>query len=299
MENYSRTQKYEKLRQQLQNDRESEIKTKELSDYAERLNNLDSRFEKMDVASADHDPLHARSEAYYPDETVVEIPSSEPVKPSEPVEDKFNTDFINEYIKEVKQYNYDKGLRSAEDTQLNILKEVRKGNDPMLRPFGDIETVGAKGKVELPANVIKAIDEQEEMRNTISLEIKSILAEEQASQPVSADPQKEEAVKKEDLVLEEIEEPKDDELDVKKFDSSPESNSQDRITSQDIENIVLNQTREIKAQLNSYENELDDMSSTVTYTNRLLNFVLIILIVALLIVLGIIVYWNLMKRGVI
>lgn len=290
MENYSRTQKYEKLRRQLENDRESEIKTKELSDYAERLNTLDNtRFEKMDVVkNGDHDPLHARS-AVYEDETSVQIPfAAEKTEETKESEDKFNTDFINEYIKEVKQYNFDKGLRSAEDTQLNILKEVRKGNDPMLRPFGEIEGE-SKGRLELPENVIKAIDEQEEIRNTISLEIKNILAEEKAEQELT----EEKPVQEAEAEQEEV--PENDDLDVKKFDHA----EHEHITSADIENIVLNQTRELKAQLESYENELDDMSNTVSNTNRLLNIVLITLIVALLIVLGVIVYWNLMKRGII
>lgn len=296
MENYSRTQKYEKLRKQLENDRESDIKTKELSDYAERLNTLDNtRFEKMDVLDhSDHDPLHARS-AVYDDETSVQIPFNiEKSEEKEQIDDKFNTDFINEYIKEVKQYNYDKGLRSAEDTQLNILKEVRKGNDPMLRPFGEIEGE-AKGKLELPENVIKAIDEQEEIRNTISLEIKSILAEEQAEQNVYEEKEPVEEGLMENEIFIEDQEDEDDGLDVKKIDSPVH----EHITSADIENIVLNQTKEIKAQLESYENELDDMSNTVSNTNRLLNIVLVTLIIALVIVLGVIVYWNLMKRGII
>ena len=238
----------------------------------------------MDVLNQEeHDPLHARN-TYYEDETSVQIPFDvEKKEEKESIEDKFNTDFINEYIKEVKQYNFDKGLRSAEDTQLNILKEVRKGNDPMLRPFGEIEGE-SKGGLELPENIIKAIDEQEEIRNTISLEIKNILAQEQTEQ------KSEEITNQENK---EVEQNKD--LDVKVFNQPPH----EHITSEDIENIVINQTREIKAQLESYESELDDMSNTVSNTNRLLNIVLVTLIIALLIVLGIIVYWNLMKRGII
>lgn len=297
MENYSRTQKYEKLRRQLENDRESEIKTKELSDYAERLNTLDNnRFEKMDVLNQEeHDPLHARN-TYYEDETSVQIPFGvEKKEEKESIEDKFNTDFINEYIKEVKQYNFDKGLRSAEDTQLNILKEVRKGNDPMLRPFGEIEGE-SKGGLELPENIIKAIDEQEEIRNTISLEIKNILAQEQTEQKSEeiTNQENKEVEQVDSAEVEETEE-KNKDLDVKVFNQPPH----EHITSEDIENIVINQTREIKAQLESYESELDDMSNTVSNTNRLLNIVLVTLIIALLIVLGIIVYWNLMKRGII
>lgn len=42
MQNMSRKAKYEKLRQELQNDAESQISTKGISAYAERLSRLDT-----------------------------------------------------------------------------------------------------------------------------------------------------------------------------------------------------------------------------------------------------------------
>ena len=47
------------------------------------------------------------------------------------------------------------------------------------------------------------------------------------------------------------------------------------------------------------EDELNDMNDSVSYTNRLLNFILVLLILSLLVVLGIVVYWILLQKGII
>ena len=71
MQNMSRKAKYEKLRQELQNDAESQISTKGISAYAERLSRLDTTAtEQLEVKEEEnHDPIHLRREAYFADET--------------------------------------------------------------------------------------------------------------------------------------------------------------------------------------------------------------------------------------
>ena len=59
MPKYSRTAKYEELRNKLQNDSEPAITSKELSEYANRLNRIDANnFESMNNISVEHDPIH-------------------------------------------------------------------------------------------------------------------------------------------------------------------------------------------------------------------------------------------------
>ena len=71
MQNMARKAKYEKLRQELQNDAESQISTKGISAYAERLSRLDTTAtEQLEVKEEEnHDPIHLRREAYFADET--------------------------------------------------------------------------------------------------------------------------------------------------------------------------------------------------------------------------------------
>ena len=72
MQNMSRKAKYEKLRQELQNDAESQISTKGISAYAERLSRLDTTAtEQLEVKEEEnHDPIHLRREATISDLTI-------------------------------------------------------------------------------------------------------------------------------------------------------------------------------------------------------------------------------------
>ena len=60
MEKLSRTKKYQELRDRLQNDAESQVVSKDLSQFQNRLNRLDVMH--FDTASdkEEHDPIHAR-----------------------------------------------------------------------------------------------------------------------------------------------------------------------------------------------------------------------------------------------
>ena len=62
---------------------------------------------------------------------------------------------------------------------------------------------------------------------------------------------------------------------------------------------LMSETVQLRAQMDDYEDELNDMNDSVSYTNRLLNFILVLLILALLVVLGIVVYWILLQKGII
>ena len=62
---------------------------------------------------------------------------------------------------------------------------------------------------------------------------------------------------------------------------------------------MMQKTKQMKLQLDEYETEVNTVSSKVSHTNLVLNFVLIILIVALFCLLGFIAYWALVDRGLI
>ena len=55
----------------------------------------------------------------------------------------------------------------------------------------------------------------------------------------------------------------------------------------------------IRSQMVDYEDNLNDVNDKMHRTNQILNIVLIILIIALALVLGVVVYWVLISKGVI
>lgn len=62
---------------------------------------------------------------------------------------------------------------------------------------------------------------------------------------------------------------------------------------------MLQETKQMKLQMNQYESDLTTVGKNMNRTNRVLNFILILLIIALFCVLGFIAYWALVDRGVI
>ena len=67
----------------------------------------------------------------------------------------------------------------------------------------------------------------------------------------------------------------------------------DRTTRQQL----LNETTQMRAQLDDYEDNLSEVNDKMNRTNRILNIVLIILIIALAVILMVVVYWIFTVSG--
>ena len=59
---------------------------------------------------------------------------------------------------------------------------------------------------------------------------------------------------------------------------------------------LLNETTQMRAQLDDYEDNLSEVSDKMRHTNQILNIVLVVLIIALIIVLLIVIYWIFLSR---
>ena len=60
---------------------------------------------------------------------------------------------------------------------------------------------------------------------------------------------------------------------------------------------LLNETTQMRAKLDDYEDNLSEVSDKMRHTSQVLNIVLIILIVALVIVLAVVIYWIVLANG--
>ena len=66
----------------------------------------------------------------------------------------------------------------------------------------------------------------------------------------------------------------------------------DRTTRQQL----LNETTQMRAQLDDYEDNLSEVSDKMRQTNRILNIVLVILIIALAMIVGVVIYWIITSK---
>ena len=318
MAKYSRTQKYEELRSRLQSDAETSVSTRDLSSYEKRLNRIDaSNFNAPeDPASpaADHDPIHARRKQEPAPATAVK-PAEKTEEPSflnsnENYTHAFNNEYLNEYIREAKQYNVDQGNAYSQNTDLNILKSLNMDrnaapskpypSEPAQKPF-DAETVSRAASASQPVQKQETSDipfqkkddsdfedylsddsnpplsdTRTMTREDIAAEVQNLIRNAQKNQPAASPAP---SVSRNN----------------DRYDNTRDHLEADRTARQQL----LNETTQMRAQLDDYEDNLTEVSDKMKHTNRVLNIVLIVLIVALVVVLGVVIYWVLMSRGII
>lgn len=355
MTKYSRKQKYEELRSRLQNDSESEIKSKELSGYEKRLNRINSdNFEEPDDYQAqDHDPIHARRRQYLDHaEESSNASAAEQVQPqAKPVMDSpslrenenftsaYDDSYLNDYINEVKQYNIDQGNAFSTNTDLNILKSLR-GERPTpaaKKPFPNevdaarqvkqaaepeapkLNTIPKRAARNMPENApVLGSKPQGAPDSTIDIPfvkndaIGSVPSDFVDTAAGSYD-EPTQTMTKEDIAAEvqnliRSQDPaQQGTVPAATASAAPaaadtgfhtpldEHLEAERATRQQL----LNETTQMRAQLDDYEDNLNDVSEKMQHTNKVLNFVLIVLIIAMLVVLAVVVYWILSSKGII
>ena len=145
METLSRVKKYQALRNEIENDREEELVSPALSSYAERLNKIDPLLSKQSTQGRNesYEALHFRREqAINTNDEFVDKP--------------LETDYIQEFLEEVRNYNLSKGYRKEFDTELDILKK--------------------HGPVCLPASeAIKPLRDDSPVNDDLTLQIKTLI----------------------------------------------------------------------------------------------------------------------------
>ena len=115
METLSRVKKNQTLRNTIENDREEELVSPALSSYAERLNKINPMLTRSSSPSSNssYQALHSRREQS------LNLDKTEPNSMKNSIE----SDYINEFLEQVRNYNLKKGYRTEFDTDLEILNQ--------------------------------------------------------------------------------------------------------------------------------------------------------------------------------
>lgn len=313
MATLSRTKKYQDLRNRLQHDTNADaLSTNDLSRFQKRLNEIDSQnFSYKENASSDsHNAEHARN-------LNTQQQTQQPLRRHKQTQDKdpfanisfsanenndvtFDNDYLDQYIREVKQYNIDQGNAASENTSLNILKQIERNNSATpKKPYPSSNSHTAD---------IPFLSSQSSSSNRYSQDVKQSSSSQEDTQPTQA-------MSKEDIMQEvqnlvngtsssytqpQPEEPSspfvnDYESKNDSFMSTDTFNRRleaDRTTRQQL----LNETTQMRAQLDDYEDNLSEVSDKMRQTNRILNIVLVILIIALAMIVGVVIYWIITSK---
>ncbi len=262
-------------------------------------------------------------------EEVVEEPTVEKVfeelveETLEEVEEDFDIDsyeeepvikdhFMDDILLEAKKYSVDMGQRAAIDTTATILSELTQSEQEPVA-FELEETADDSFDLEFAAEIegllndsttenveeAEVVEEPEELQAQIEAIINDNI-----TAPFFEEDEEVEEVKLEEEVVEEVEEVVEDTQNNSIISHEIERDDYMELTMKlDQERIfreeMMQKTKQMKLQLDEYETELNTVSNKVSHTNMVLNFVLILLILALFCLLGFIAYWALVDRGLI
>ena len=325
MAKYSRTQKYEELRNRMQNDTGAAIGSgsPDLSAYEDKLNRIDAAHFKapQEYTAADHDPIHQRRM-----QTVQEAPTpvqAEPVQEvparKEPTFDPsilsangftsmLDNEYLDEYINEVKRYNKEHGSAFSTNTRSNILHDLKKTEEKPervnVRPYREPEPVKDEGTTELPPIFAQKETKQEVpvSENTVhdnpygfDLPDFPFIEDRNEPAPNVARTKEDIAAEVQSLMQNQYQpqaQPAKEETKTANYDYHLE---EERTARQQL----LNETTQMRAQLDNYEDNLEEVNDRVQRTNQVLNGVLIVLIIVLFLMLAVVVYWILNSKGVV
>ena len=352
MARLTRTQKYAELRNQLEQSPEVEVKSKDLSKYEDRMNDLHidtTSLKPKEEAPVTRETLpleeaplkeekpevkeepkkeekkekpikeEIKEEDQTPEESFEELETfddfepfdfeekEEPKNTDEPVEldadeeVKIDDNYLNEALSEVNAYNKAQGLLTADDVSDAIVQEIRSSQNQDTK--------------------------DEEITNTVTPEIKKILSELDTNKEEAEDFKKVEEEPKVEAQKEEVvnKEPKEEELSSEVTDLLKTYLKEDEETSADItktlvatdiktlegdlettkqalkaegDKTLMNETLPINIENNKKvkkEEELD----IEPRPNKILNFILTVLIIVLIAILAFIGYLILTARGII
>lgn len=303
----SRVNKNMELHQSLSMSFEAETPSKDLSHYANKLNEIDDQFRRVEVDSvSNHQPQRARVHDKHQE-------SKEDIH----VYDTFENTYLKDFLNEVKEYNVKKGYRKFEDTQSNIVTDLNINNrldhdeirsvlrDMNFDDYNEVESIDETkvfNTVDLNEDldsVISSLDEtialntikedpinfngfesKEEVRNIAQ---ESILVQSDSIEPEVLSEDLGEGLE-ENTVADDVEELVEEEEVL-----SEDSTVTDHLTvhsnlDDTFKRSLLEQTQTLQYKIIDQERNIEDMNNVMIRTNRLLHAVISILLLAIFVV---------------
>lgn len=297
MEKLSRIKKYEGLRKSIELD--SPVDTSQ--EHVQETKTLDEKNLKFDSTLLKRVDIKEQNETTAKRAKIDELNSGD----SNPVNDTFTNEYLDDFIKEVRDYNIRKGNRETDNTQADILYQLNATNRAKRSRY--IQEIN-EDFIEPEKTIIQHTDIAAEIQNLIHQEeIEQAEFDQQSDEFIHADDDEETLFPKDNQTTV-IEPPVKkvltpmyvdyDESDITNNEplQETEQNTVFMKVKQFQQNEIIEETKQLRVQIDEYEDELTDLSDGVEKTNKLLNFVLCFLILVLLAVIGFIAY-GIWKAG--
>ncbi|MEG0313832.1 MAG: hypothetical protein RR646_01065 [Erysipelotrichaceae bacterium] len=314
MESFSRVKKYEELRKKIEDDADvdatEDIKSDELSSFANKLNNIDpSNFKKMDVTEdkKEHVPERDRRESYFEDSNDEPLPN-------------FKNEYLDDFIKEVKEYNIANGNCNDEDTQINILNQLQNVSrvsrgayqEQMNKEQGEIDSTISDTEVDIASQVKELAAMSDNDDNESNINEDEINEKQEGMRDDLTDKSILEQSDKEDMLSQQLTEIQQQQSAAQmnadkgrgtgmfilpKEVGSVVSSSNYRMEENKIQQKLVEETQQLRVQISEYEDEMNGMSDHLDKNSKLLTVILLILIFALIAVIGFVIYMVVKSGG--
>lgn len=193
-----------------------------------------------------------------------------------PETDTFVNEYMDDLIRDVKQYNREKGLLHSDITEVDILNQLK--NPTRLRREDYVKKIEEEPKLD-ENTIIQS-------KKEIAMQIQELLKEEPTTgMNVSKVEPVEETVYEEKIG------------DVQKTVEIENQSEVSEIVNDEKIQLLNEQTQQMKIVIEKHEEEMNELSVGIDKTNRLLNILLLILVIALFAVICATVFMILRNSG--
>lgn len=256
----SRVKKYEELRKSIEVNPVDENDIDSIENSAQLLKTFDSSvFKKVQIK--DEEGKRRKSNV------------EEEVQPNN--NETFTNEYLDDFMQEVRDYNIRKGNREFENTEVDILYHLNADNRKKRSEYAHEIEEPKEEVVSIAQEVANLLDEDdEEDKPSISLELIDDTIETPFN--LSSDDNKEESEKQEENNF----------VQNNEFNAFKLQLEEVKEINRDNHEVLLDQTKQMKKQLDTYEEELSDLSKDVNKTNKLLNTIFVFLVLILLGLIG-------------
>lgn len=283
MGKFSRVKKNEQLYQEIVAEDKTSIIESSLRDYERRIAKNDEESKYIASRLKKNKTIDVESE-------IEEVSQQESKKLSK--EDILrDRDLLADFIEEVKHYNINRGLRSVADTQMNILETLHK-SEP------EEKTLEAEAELDLTSEIQQVISDLDVDNLDLDQE-DEVKINETTFKPLNENKDKQLIDVFQEIetsALDVVEEVVDKEVsDTAKIVYQEGANKESDYKSNEL--LELTQTLNLKLDLNEEESEATLTSTKANFLDRLLTFFIAILVVALLVMIGVGIWWVYKERG--
>lgn len=286
MGQFSRVNKNKEMYQNILEEKDSQIIDASLRDFERRTSKTKvskdtyqaSRYKVKDnyisLTSGDEDIVEELEEVSVEEVSPILNEEETKVYGKEIIEDK---DLLSDFIEEVKHYNINKGLRSFQDTQSNILSNLQKNNE-LERP---------KVVVELTSEIQKIIDDLENQNEILEEkeETKEVLIDN--FKPLNDNDDRVIAEMLDQIetsalnVIEPINELLEQTSELALVEETLEADLVNPVNSYEA-NELLELTQTLSMKLDLQENELNEVKEHTSFLDKLLTVIIVLLVLALI-----------------